>query len=257
MAPLSLLLLLLAMSCCCTHIQARGSKFFSKAVQINSTTMNVKEMKKPESPMPSPEDAPADSPVKAPAAGPAIFQAPVSAPSSSEVGYGLYGRGTGSYESKVTVSDVDDSFENEMLAEEELDGNESTQKEEYINNNNNENVYSNGYNMYSRKNNGYSQSYGSSNGYDNADERQGMSDTRFMENGKYFYDTNRDGIRNDQNAFEQTDEKQSSYSKPDRGSYESETSRYDPNYSKYVFNTMEEYYQSMGYHQNSPEAYIP
>ncbi|KAK4796626.1 hypothetical protein SAY86_028952 [Trapa natans] len=253
MAPLSLILLLL-LSCSCLHTQARESKFFSKAIHIHSTAKSVEETK-PESPLPSREDAPVVSPTQTPEAGPYNFTAPAGAPASSESGYGLYGHGSGSYESEATVGDANDSFENETLAEEELNDNDRTEKEEYTNNNNyynnKENVYSNGYNLYGSNNNGYSESYSSSSG------RQGMSDTRFMENGKYFYDTSRDAISHDQNAFDQTDEKQSSYTTTAGGPYEIENSQYDPNYSKYVFNTMEDYYKSQGYHENSPEAYIP
>lgn len=289
----SLSLLLLLLSCSYSQTQARESKFFSKAIHIHSTAKNVEEMKPP-SPVPPPEYVPVDSPTPAPAPNPAVT-APVTAPVPSETvtGYGLYGHGSGmlppeketvstpttippsSYRSEATQSGANDNnFENEMLAE-ELNG-ESTEEEEYsnnnnknyyyFNNNNKENVYSNNYNLYggstSTKNNGYYESYRSSvdssnghyypNNY-NAIERQGMSDTRFLENGKYYYHVNRG---DDQNAFEQADEKQS-YTTASEGSDESETNRHDPNKSKYEFNTMEEYYQSQGYHLNNPEAYIP
>ncbi|XP_010482550.1 PREDICTED: protein E6-like [Camelina sativa] len=91
------------------------------------------------------------------------------------------------------------------------------QKDKYNNNNNNGYTYTtNNYNDNRR-------------GYGN-EEKQGMSDTRFMENGKYFYD--RKGRNN-----------------PSRG-YESARGNDHPN----EYETMEEYYKSL---EGSQEEYEP
>ncbi|KAF8086690.1 hypothetical protein N665_0615s0038 [Sinapis alba] len=69
-------------------------------------------------------------------------------------------------------------------------------------------------------------------GYGNEEEREGMSDTRFMENGKYFYDTRG----------------RSSEYTPNSRSYESGNDH--PN----EFDTMEEYYKSL---EGSKEDFEP
>ncbi|PKI51342.1 hypothetical protein CRG98_028289 [Punica granatum] len=289
-------LALLLLSCSCPHAHARESKFFSKAIHLHSTTKNVEEMKPPhvKIPVPPPEYALVDSPTPSPSSSLAPAAAPVAAPVSSEIegGYGLYGHGsgvllqeketkttpttvTGGYRSEATLTGANgnDKFENEMMSE-ELNG-ESTEKDVYsndhknnyyYNNYKNQNVYSSNYHsLYSGStNNRYTESYkgtttttGDNQYYYpsnyNANERQGMSDTRFLENGKYYYDVNR---IDEKNAYQQANEKKS-YMTESEGSYENESNRYDPNKSKYEFDSMEEYYKSQGYHLNNPEAYIP
>ncbi|EOA37418.1 hypothetical protein CARUB_v10011357mg [Capsella rubella] len=90
----------------------------------------------------------------------------------------------------------------------------------------------------SNNNNGYT--YTTNNNYDhnrrgygNEQERQGMSDTRFMENGKYFYDRRGSNSENT----------------PSRG-YDNARGNDHPN----EFDTMEEYYKSL---DGSQEEYEP
>ncbi|CAN8311151.1 unnamed protein product [Cochlearia groenlandica] len=112
--------------------------------------------------------------------------------------------------------DKNNKLPNEFDEETEESEDLNEQKDKYNNNNNNEYTYT------TRR------------GYGNDEERQGMSDTRFMENGKFFYDTRG---RNDQNT-------------PIRGYVSPRGNVYDPN----EFETMEEYYKSL---EGSQEEYEP
>ncbi|KAK9267487.1 hypothetical protein L1049_009913 [Liquidambar formosana] len=76
---------------------------------------------------------------------------------------------------------------------------------------------------------------GGNNGYNT--EKQGMSDTRFLENGKYYYDMN--GETNYVSEYEKTRGVNSKNEYNNRGYYGN-------NENKYEFDTMEEYEQSQG-----------
>ncbi|KAF2283484.1 hypothetical protein GH714_010598 [Hevea brasiliensis] len=119
------------------------------------------------------------------------------ASSLSEIGdHGLYGHGSGLFPpTKETTT------ENELLNE-EFDGEtyENAIQTSNFNNNNGNYNYNNGYKLASESHetgnqnnyngytgrNSYTSNYNVNNGYLN-DQRQGMSDTRFMEGGKYYY----------------------------------------------------------------------
>ncbi|XVF32198.1 hypothetical protein REPUB_Repub17cG0061400 [Reevesia pubescens] len=171
-------------------LQARESKFFSKIFHLGAKI--------------SPLVVPTPSPAPAPALGPANSE-------SQDPYYGLYGQGSGMFPlAKETVSTSNTpttgtTFENDILAEELADENYemSYEKNNYNNkgyttgnhNNNGDTTsnYNNGYTS-SNYNNGYSLSNYNDNGYNNnynnnghETERQGMSDTRFAEGGKYYY----------------------------------------------------------------------
>ncbi|KAL5082234.1 hypothetical protein RYX36_010655 [Vicia faba] len=183
-------------------------------------------------------------------------------------GYGLYGIDSSQYsstkESPKTITD----FENELLSEDFNDdksyktgypqtnlhdNNEvytkSYNSEEYKNNYNNE-EYKNNYNSEEHKNNDNSEEYknndnseeyknnyknnnNNNNNYGNGYERKGefgMSDTRFMENGKYHYNINSENENyNNHNGYESG-----------RGNTENE-GYYGKNQHPNEFETMEEY----------------
>ncbi|XVE66159.1 hypothetical protein DITRI_Ditri08aG0058000 [Diplodiscus trichospermus] len=191
--------LFLVLSSSSLLIDARESKFFSKIFHLGAKI--------------SPFEVPTPTPAPAPAAG------PVNSGSQFDPYYGLYGHGSGMFPSaKETVSTSNTptattAFEDDLLAEQLADENYETG---YHNNKYNNNGYTtsnynndgytssnynnNGYtvrnsnaNSYSSsyKTNGYSSSSSSNNNNNNNNgyetERQGMSDTRFMEGGKYYY----------------------------------------------------------------------
>ncbi|KAG2255119.1 hypothetical protein Bca52824_074413 [Brassica carinata] len=109
------------------------------------------------------------------------------------------------FDQEKSNNQLPEEFEEEEESQEDL----SEQKDKY--NNNGYTYITNNYNDNRR-------------GYGNEEERQGMSDTRFMENGKYFYDTRG----------------RSSEYTPSRR-YERARGNDHPN----EFETMEEYYKSL------------
>lgn len=198
------------------NVEAReGKLFFSKFTHLDRP--NNKEVALPPVPAPSLDQA------------------------NGRLGDGHFGPGSGMIPQNkeswpVSSTTTDEEFEKLMATfdeeknknlpeefeeEEEESEDLNDQKNKYNNNNNNGYTYStNNYNDNRR-------------GYGNEEERQGMSDTRFMENGKYFYDTRG----------------RSSENTPSRG-YESARGNDHPN----EFETMEEYYKSL---EGSPEEYEP
>ncbi|XP_021726587.1 protein E6-like [Chenopodium quinoa] len=145
---------------------------------------------------------------------------PVFLPQTTETGYGLYGLETG-LDAPSTTTTTPNTLYN-------MDENNNQKYENFNNyykNNNNENNYEKNYTpelkglsgtTYAEKtpisynnfndeglsyNNG--KDYGASFRYNNgAVEKQGMSDTRFVENGKYFYDLNAENNNNNNNNVE-------------------------------------------------------
>nr|GMD92723.1 GATA zinc finger domain-containing protein 14-like [Ipomoea batatas]GME09256.1 GATA zinc finger domain-containing protein 14-like [Ipomoea batatas] len=116
----------------------------------------------PSPPAPAPISAPEIGfPVdSAPAPGPAIGDDVSPSPMESDTGYGLYGFQKKENPSRTTENSFNYNF----------------------NNNNNNGGYSQ---RHFDKHNGYT-----------VPERQGMSDTRFMDNGKYYYDVNDNNLDN-------------------------------------------------------------
>ncbi|XP_011043644.1 PREDICTED: protein E6-like isoform X5 [Populus euphratica] len=182
-----------------SSIQARESTFFSKFTHYSITKNNGrKESTISSVPIQAPTLAPApaidflpDVPLLAPAPAPVLGEI--------EEGYDLFGEGSGTSprkETSTTTTTTTAVDENELLNE-ELDGVPFDQK--YENSNYNNNGYTNNYNNNGNtnnnyNNNGYTTNY-NNNGYET--ERQGMSDTRFMEGGKYYYhvkNTERQGM---------------------------------------------------------------
>lgn len=239
---------------------------------VNEPTISTSIAEVP-TPAPSPAaEAPKLADVPAPAAeAPELADVPAPAPSYLEKEHrhngALYGLGSGkspSTEETPTTIDGEDEILAEELSGESFDrtGNyESTNlynnngyKTNYVNNNNNyvngngyktnyvnNNNYING-NGYTKRNNykggnGYTKTnnYKGGNGWENREinAQQGMSDTRFLENGRYYRDVKNEINQNFNENYE-----------AGRGS----TRNYVQNSNE--FNTMEEYdkYQeSRGY----------
>ena len=278
-AVLSFLFILVLFSS--PQIQARESKFFSKVTHYSSPTEAAKE---PSSEYP---EAPVYAPTPAPAPGPAseLFQ------SDTLDGYGLYGRGSNEF-SPATVSEnevvpeelTDESYKE--LAETSYSNNNNRYNTEYYKNNghtteqqgmsdtrflengkysykpdtystdSNKNGYSssyrnNGYSTSSSHNNGYSTSSSHNNGYSTSSsynngystEKQGMSDTRFLENGKYYHDLNNENHYVDGYNTE-------------KGSTSNEF-YYSNTENSNEFNSMEEYQRQQEEYQQGQEEYVP
>ncbi|KAF3444072.1 hypothetical protein FNV43_RR13762 [Rhamnella rubrinervis] len=209
---------------------------------------------------PAPELAPV------PASTTPEVQAPSPAPeyfiyTESENGYGLYGTRTSTTDDQ-TPSTVDVKDEDEILSE-ELVGGESFErgynqnKDSYKNNiggnPSSTRTYGTAFNsiggnptttsIYKQySNNGYRRSYDGNSGYNNNGyytsnnpngydqiQRQGMSDTRFLENGRYYHDVKNDNVNYYNNRYE-----------TERGSSKDQGS-YGRSENLNEFNTMEEY----------------
>lgn len=249
--------------------EARVSLFFSKVTHFNTNNKdNVTDPKLPLTKEPTPSPTPAPAPELAPVPAPTTpeVQAPFPAPeyfsyTESENGYGLYGTRTSTTNDR-TPATVDVEDEEEILSE-ELVGGESFErgynqnKNLYNNNGGNpsstrtyktgfnniggnpsttstyKHYYNNGYRRNhdgnsGYNNNGYYASNINTNGYDQI-QRQGMSDTRFLENGRYYHDVKNENGNYYSNAY--GTERESS---KDQGYYGGSENRNE-------FDTMEEY----------------
>ncbi|KAK4255542.1 hypothetical protein QN277_008530 [Acacia crassicarpa] len=267
--------------------QAREGKFFSFFSHFSTTSHKLKSHH-PHSPSPSPSPSPSSS--ESIAATPeSILAAPAPAPESSTEagttpvpspadqsefrdrgdGYGLYG--TTSFENN---NDNHESFKKGFGTKLYSNYNNNNNKELYrnsYNNNNNQEYYSNDH----RTNNYYEDSYYSANNnnknndrysyknnnnfYDNNNgynggyerKREGMSDTRFVENGKYFYDLNQNH-HYEVEGYKPTGRGSTTYTENNNygGSYYENNN----NYRKYPneFDTMEEYEK-----QQEKQGYVP
>ncbi|KAJ4729748.1 Protein E6-like protein [Melia azedarach] len=294
------------------QIQARESKFFNKFTHITTNEKVIPESQISQAPTSAPELAPmpaeavptiAAEPTTAPAVAP--IEPPASFYAESENGYGLYGHGSGQFppakETVPSTTSENDLFNERLSAESYKTGyqngnykstvynnnngynsnyntngyvtekqgmsdtrfmqnyqnsyysNEYTNgnkysKNEYTNGNNYKNVYPSNYNnVYTsytgytgNNNNGYTSNY-NTNSYET--EKKGISDTRFLENGKYYYD-----VKNENNYFPNGFE--SERGTPTNEGYYGNTQ--DVN----EFNTMEDFEDEQEY-KESPEKYVP
>ncbi|XP_075668160.1 uncharacterized protein LOC142638053 [Castanea sativa] len=251
------------------QIQARESRFFSKFTHDNAN-YNMPVLKvslTAEAPTPTPE--PTLTPAPAPAIEPVTAQTPEVTPeptyseSENGYGYGLYGHASNQFPpTKETPTTTTTNFEDENLSE-ELTGeryktgypktnlyNYNSNPNNY-NNNGNPNNYNNGFSSSYSSNNGYTTNYNSNgyannyntNGYYNSNgyqsERQGMSDTRFMENGKYYFEVQ--NVNTNLNGYESG-----------RGTAKNE-GYYGNNMYPNEFNTMEEYEKQ----EESQKEFVP
>ncbi|KAB1200684.1 Protein E6 [Morella rubra] len=212
--PLSFFFLLVLFSS--LPIQAREGRFFSKVARHSTNNNIVTEPKIPlgEAPTPAPAPDAAEAPT------PVVAPTPAPTHSASQNGYGLYGHGSGQFSPTEETQNTATKFEDEILTGElkgesfetgypktnlyNQNGNTNNgyttkynskgyasnyNSDGYVNNYN-ANGYSNNYDG-----NGYSNNYVNGNGFSNTynsngyqSERQGMSDTRFLENGRYYVD---------------------------------------------------------------------
>lgn len=242
----------------CPQIQAREGKLFNFFTHFK-TTYNVKAPSPITAPTPSPITAPTPSPTPAPAAAPEQGSIIVSGPApdpgfvDSGEGYGLYGTDSNQYSPTKETPPTTTTFENELLNEDFTDEKYKTgyPKTNFYSSNNNNEVYRNSYNNQEYKsnyNNGYNKNYVDSysknynyneNGFER--KREGMSDTRFLENAKYYYHVNTDNENyNLNNVYES-----------ERGSTENE-GFYEKRQYPNEFDTMEEYEK-----QQASQGYTP
>ncbi|AAD10686.1 putative protein E6 [Arabidopsis thaliana] len=210
----------IAVFCFIVHnVEAReGKLFFSKFTHIDRP--NNKDVAL--SPAPAPGLAQANGRLGNGSFGPGsgmIPQTKESWPSSSTTTDEEFEKLMATFDEEKNTK-LPEAFEEEEESEDSEDLNEP--KDKYNNNNNN--------NGYTYTTNNYNDN---GRGYGNEEEKQGMSDTRVMENGKYFYDTRG---RNSENT-------------PSRG-YENARGNDHTN----EFETMEEYYKSL---EGSQEEYEP
>ncbi|KAK8627247.1 hypothetical protein V6N13_134865 [Hibiscus sabdariffa] len=223
-------------------VQARESKFFSKFIHLGAKI--------------SPLESPAVAPVLAPTPAPTL--APATSPTdigSQDPYYGLYGHGSGMFpptNEGVTTSNTPTStsnFENDLFADERYESsyekNNNNNNEYTMNNyNNNNNYKDNGYtlNNYKYNTDGYNGNY-NNNGYET--ERQGMSDTRFVEGGKYYYNVKRENYY--PNGYEFSLSKETNKNEGYYGNTENSNE----------FNSMEELENREDEYQDRQEEYVP
>lgn len=236
------------------QIEARQRLFFSKVTHNNRNEPEIPVTEDPATPTPTPTYtptyAPTYTPTYAPAPAPELtlggapeegtLPVPVPAPApapmdmESELGYDLYGYADQEMRTPTTID-----VQNEIVTQDN-----GRYENTNLYNDNNEyvtNYKSDRYtNKYINGREGFTNSYynGNGNRLDGVVEQQGMSDTRFLENGSYY----QDDVRNENN------DKVNGY-QSGRGSTTNEG--YFGNSEKpNEFNTMEEYenYQeSQGY----------
>ncbi|KAJ0112788.1 hypothetical protein Patl1_02328 [Pistacia atlantica] len=255
---LSLFFLLVLVLFSPLQIQARESKFFNKFTHFSTNNKVPESEISAPTPTPAPAPAPAEFEVSVPAPEPAL--APTLFYAERERGYGLY-EGT-----ETSITEETDLLNEQLSAAENFET--GNQNSNYNNNLYTSNYKSNGYgntgyttvnynnNGYSNSNynnnghtgntgynnNGYSSNY-NTNGYEN--EKQGMSDTRFLENGKYYYN-----VKNENNYPATYESERQIGVVKNEGSYGNTQSTYE-------FNTMEEYENQPGGYQVNPENYVP
>lgn len=222
------------------QIQARQNKFFSFFSHFK-TTNNVNDPQLPQPPSPSP--APAQEPAAAPEIGRTTIPSGLAPEPEFLVetgnGYGLYGIDSTQYSSTKETPKTITDFENELLNEDFNDDKSYKTGDPQTNLHNNNEVYTKSYNSEEYKNNynsedyknnynnNYNKNYG--NGYERKGEF-GMSDTRFVENGKYHYNVNSENENyNNLNGYESG-----------RGNTENE-GYYEKTQHPNEFETMEEY----------------
>ncbi|KAI4333921.1 hypothetical protein L6164_018672 [Bauhinia variegata] len=234
------------------QIQAREGKFYSLFSHFTTKEPQVVLEK---AKTPAPAQAPTTTMATEPALAPEFSSvAPGPAPEAFFVdkgdGYGLYGTDPTEYSPTKETPTSYTNFENELLNE---DLNGESYKKGYPkfppprqSNYNNEMLYRNNYDSYGYKKNYVDNSY-SNNAYDqyhvnhnnqlNNGKREGMSDTRFVENGRYYHDVNNENVK----GYESRS-----------GNTENEFGYFDKNKYPNEYNTMEEYEK-----EQQSQRYIP
>ncbi|XP_062105933.1 protein E6 [Humulus lupulus] len=228
-----------------SQVKARESKFFSKITHKNVVQTSVPQTKPPA------ELSPAKDAVLSPTPAPETVvmepsPAPSSVPDERDNGYGLYGHGVGYNEQYTSKKEVPSTtgVENELLSE-EFTKDEWSENEEDDENESEDDQRGQSGKYFSTGPVTKNYRYGT-NGYDQIkpSEQQGMSDTRFLENGKYYHHVSNENSNNKDNYnynYNNNNNNNNNYNGYDQ------TAEKDP---RYVFDTMEEYekYQeSRGY----------
>uniref|UniRef100_A0A6M2FAT4 Protein E6 n=1 Tax=Populus davidiana TaxID=266767 RepID=A0A6M2FAT4_9ROSI len=120
------------------------------------------------------------------------------------------------------------------------------QESEYANMGNQNNKYYNGANSYNNK------YYNGANSYNN-DEKQGMSDTRYLEKGKYYYDLKGESSTNyNPNQYQQ--DSRNNYNT--RGYYSNNNNNENSKY-EYNNNSMQKYDNQDDFEEGKEEQYVP
>ncbi|KAI9121054.1 hypothetical protein K1719_008087 [Acacia pycnantha] len=161
------------------QIHARDSQFFSKVTHVtipattnnNNNVVKETELPKKEEPVNKPEQEPSFMP-------------------ETESSYGLYGHESGQFAPTTTTYKP---YKTEPEQHTDMYPYSNNNNYHYNNNNYKTDAYGrnqNEFNSMANQNNNHKYDYNNAaNDRYNVD-RQGMSDTRFMEGGKYFYDVN-------------------------------------------------------------------
>ncbi|XAR49586.1 hypothetical protein NMG60_11032837 [Bertholletia excelsa] len=255
--------------------EARGVKFLGKAeAPVLAPSVSVS---------PSPSPSLPYSPSPSPASAPEIVP-----PESRNGYYGLFSHEStefppvkktttattttsiGGQEKKFQSEGLAEDFEKEETREKPYNSYSNNNNNAYSNNNNyynmngyggnsyrNNNAYSNNNNYYNT--NGYgSNSYNSVNGYE-LTQKQGMSDTRFLEKGKYYYPVNNNNQNN--NYYTTSSKYGNGYETETISSRGRSNDGYEVNFSNSQtnsneFDSMEEYERQQGYPEIQGQ-YIP
>ncbi|XP_061979236.1 protein E6-like [Populus nigra] len=156
----------------------------------------------------------------------------------------------------TTTTTTNNHYNNNAYEEQQQNfGETSLQESEYTNmGNQNSNKYYNGANS---NNNKY---YNGANSYNN-DEKQGMSDTRYLEHGKYYYDVNNENSNYYPNQYQQNS--RNNYNT--RGYYNNNNNYNTRGYynnnenSKYEYNnnSMQKYDNQDDFEESQEEQYVP
>jgi len=160
----------------------------------------------------------------------------------------------------TTTTTTNNHYNNNAYEEQQQNfGETSLQESEYTNmGNQNSNKYYNGAN--SNNNNKY---YNGAKSYNN-DEKQGMSDTRYLEHGKYYYDVNNENSNYYPNQYQQNS--RNNYNT--RGYYNNNNNNYNTRgyynnnnneNSKYEYNnnSMQKYDNQDDFEESQEEQYVP
>ncbi|KAD7117361.1 hypothetical protein E3N88_04629 [Mikania micrantha] len=242
---------------------ARESKFFTKIIHYLSNSPITSE------PTPAPAPAPVLVPGLVPEMQPFLLApTPAPAPAEEEYGYGLYGHGSSDSSLEEYHMSSLEGFKNEtpedMEDKETNGGDEFNSKKEdsfekLLSNNGNEYSSSmnenNGYKpdsyveLNNNDNNNYYKTFtNEKSGYNNDNgymvKQQGLSDTRFLEDGKYSYNVPNNNGNYQENSYEEVSDNGEGYYRNFKNNDEE---------SKYEFDTMEEYERQEGYPESTDQ----
>jgi len=162
----------------------------------------------------------------------------------------------------TTTTTTNNHYNNNAYEEQQQQqnfGETSLQESEYTNmGNQNSNKYYNGAN--SNNNNKY---YNGANSYNN-DEKQGMSDTRYLEHGKYYYDVNNENSNHYPNQYQQNSRNNyntrgyynNNNNYNTRGYYNNNNNNENSKY-EYNNNSMQKYDNQDDFEESQEEQYVP